>query len=78
MMTKEEIMKELRSNTPINKARAAFSHWSARIEQAGQQRKPLDPITMRGMEFEAVMEIWEILSGVGPSLAEKEAKLEVN
>lgn len=72
MITKDQIMKELRSDSDINRARACFSSWCAKIEQAGQQREPMDPITMRGMEFEAVMQIWEIMSGVSPSLAERE------
>jgi hypothetical protein len=52
--TAEEIMAELRSDSRLNKARAAFSANSARIEQASQQRRPLSPVDIRKMEFEAV------------------------
>jgi hypothetical protein len=53
-MTDEEVLAELRSDTPLNRARRQFSSWSARIEQASQQRKPIGPIEMRRMEFEVV------------------------
>ncbi len=71
MITKEQVIKELRSDSDINRARACFSSWRSRIEQAAQQRQTLDPITMRCMEFEAVMQIWEIISGIVPSLEEQ-------
>lgn len=57
--TDAEVLAELRSDSPLNRARAQFSHGSARIEQAGQQRTPLTPIEMRRMEFEAVERIIE-------------------
>jgi len=53
-MTDAEVMAALRADTPLNRARREFSSWSARIEQAGQQRLSLSPIDMRRMEFEAV------------------------
>ena len=56
-MTDDEVMTELRSKSPLNMARQQFSAWSARIEQCGQQKKPLDPIQWRRMEFEAVKSI---------------------
>lgn len=56
-MTDKEVMAELGSLSPWNRARKVFSASSARIEQAGQQRKPLSPIDMRRMEFEAVRRI---------------------
>lgn len=51
--TDREVMDELGSKTPLDRARQQFSSWTARIEQAGQQRKPLQPIELRRMEFEA-------------------------
>jgi hypothetical protein len=56
-MTDREVLDELQKETPLNLARREFSSWRAKIEQAGQQRKPLDPIELRRMEFEAVKSI---------------------
>jgi hypothetical protein len=61
--TDHEVLEALKSDTPLNKARRAFSSWSAKIEQAGSQRRPLDPIDWRRMEFEAVAEIAAALAG---------------
>lgn len=60
-MTNDEVMSELRSDSPFNRARQKFSSAAARIEQAGQQRKPPSPVDIRRMEFEAVREIVEAL-----------------
>lgn len=49
-MTDAELLKELGSDTPLNRARRL---WRAKIEQAGEQ----SPIRMRKMEFEAVTQI---------------------
>jgi hypothetical protein len=56
-MTDEEVMLELRSDSSLNKARREFSSARSCIEQAGQQRKGLNPVDMRRMEFEAVRKI---------------------
>lgn len=56
-MTDEEIIVELRSGSPLNKARQQFSSWTARIEQRSQQRQPYSPVEMRRMEFQAVPSI---------------------
>jgi len=53
-MTDDEVLAELRSESPLNKARQAFYHWSAKIEQDAQQRRPAGPIETRRMEFDAV------------------------
>lgn len=55
--TMKEVMDELGRDTPLNRARKKFSSWSAKIEQAQQQREPLSPVEMRRMEFEAVEDI---------------------
>jgi hypothetical protein len=47
----------LRSEGPLQEARRIFSSYSARIEQAGEQRRPSSIIEIRRMEFEAVAEI---------------------
>ena len=60
-MTDDEVMAELRSDSVLNKARSAFSGWSGKIEQAMAQRRPISPIEMRRMEFEAVKVIRDIL-----------------
>lgn len=56
VVTDEEVMREIRAGSAsvFNRARAVFSSASAEIEQAGQQRQPLNPIELRRMEFEAV------------------------
>ena len=56
-MTDEEVMAELKTDSPLNRARAEFSFGAARIEQAGMQHKPPSPIDVRRMEFEAVRKI---------------------
>lgn len=66
-MTNDEVMSELHSGSPLNRARQKFSSAAARIEQAGQQRKPPCPIEVKRMEFEAVREIVEALGLVMPA-----------
>ena len=61
MMTDKEVMDALRSDTPLNRARAVFSSECGRIEQADAQRRPPSPIEIRRMEFEAVKRIAEAL-----------------
>jgi hypothetical protein len=65
-MTDDEVMAELRSDSPLNRARQQFSSWSGRIEQRGQQRQPYSPIEMRRMEFQAVQAIVAAFSGEDP------------
>ena len=52
-MTDAEVMAELRSDSRLNRVRAAFSGASAEIEQACMQRRKPGPIELRRMEFEA-------------------------
>ncbi len=61
-MTDQEVMRALRSNTALNRARAVFSSESAKIDQESRQRRPAGPIEMRRMEFEAVEKIIAALS----------------
>lgn len=61
--TDAEVMEALKADTPLNRARRAFSSCSAQIDQACRQRKPLDPIDWRRMEFEAVAKIVAALEG---------------
>lgn len=63
-MTNQEVMDELRSDTPLNRARAKFSHWYATIEQDSLQREPSGPVEIRRMEFKAVQEIIAAYNGV--------------
>lgn len=56
-MTDQEVMDELRSDTPLNRARREFSSAYGLIEQSFQQGKPPSPIEIRRMEFEAVRKI---------------------
>lgn len=52
-----EVMAVLRSDTPLNRARAKFSHHAAGIENAALQRRVPGPIEVRRMEIEAAEEI---------------------
>lgn len=61
-MTDDECIALLRGNSRLNQARQVFSSYSARIEQAQAQRKPLSPVEMRKLEFEAVEKITEIIN----------------
>jgi hypothetical protein len=54
-MTLEEILRELGTDSPLNRARQEFRFASARIERTN------NPIEQRRMEFEAVRKIAEIL-----------------
>jgi hypothetical protein len=65
-MTDAEVIAELGSDSALNKARQEFSSWSGRIEQAGRQRRPLSPIEIRRMEFQAVQAIVAAFSGKAP------------
>lgn len=60
-MSDAEVSAALRSDTPLNRARAAFSGACGAIEQAGQQARPAGPVEIRRMEFEAVERIAAIL-----------------
>jgi hypothetical protein len=60
-MTDEEVLAEMQADTKLNAARAKFSAASARIEQGQAQLRPLRPIEVRRLEFEAVKEIAEAL-----------------
>jgi hypothetical protein len=60
-MTDQEVLDALNTDTPLNRARRQFSSWSGKIEQAGQQRRPISPIEFRRMEFEAVRAIAKAL-----------------
>lgn len=52
--TDDQVIAELKSDSPLNKARAVFSSWCGKIDQAGAQRRPIGPIEVRRLEFEAV------------------------
>jgi hypothetical protein len=56
-MTDVELIELLRGDSPLNKARQQFSWGCARIEQSMAQRKSLNPIQMRIMEFDIVKKI---------------------
>ena len=56
-MTDEEVMAELNSNTPLDRARRVFSGAVGRIEQTHQNRYEPTPVEWRRMEFEAVKKI---------------------
>lgn len=60
-MTDDEVMAALKADTPLNRARAAFSSHAAGMEQSALQRTPPGPIEARRMEFEAVEAIAKAL-----------------
>ena len=60
-LSDEQVMLLLKSDALINRARKEFSNNCGLLDQAGRQRKPLTPIEMRRMEFEAVMKIASVL-----------------
>lgn len=55
-----EVLELLRGNSALNKARQVFSSYSAMIEQSLEQSKPIGPIEIRRLEFEAVQKIKDI------------------
>ena len=59
-LNQSEIMELLKGDSPLNKARQVFSSYSAMIENDQHQRKPMGPIEIRRLEFEAVQKIKEI------------------
>lgn len=59
-LTDMEVVELLKGSSTINKARAVFSSYSAMIENDQHQRKPMGPIEIRRLEFEAVQKIKEI------------------
>lgn len=67
-MTDEEVLEHMRGDTPLDRARRAFSGACGRIDNARRQRCAPPPIEMRRMEFEAVAEIAEAIREV-PELA---------
>jgi hypothetical protein len=56
-MNDAEILRELGTDSCLNKARRQFSAWRNKIEQANNQSRPLSPFEYRRMEFEAVLAI---------------------
>src|SRR6185369_14762615 len=60
-LTNQEITAMMQADTPLNRARQAFTNAYGAIEQAGQQRVPATIFEIRQMEFEAVEKIAEIL-----------------
>lgn len=63
-MTEQEIVEALQADTPINKARMAFSGFCARFERESSRiddnrRDTLSPVEWRRLEFEAVQKIFE-------------------
>ena len=67
-MTDEEVMQKLKSDTPLNRARAIFSAECAKIEQASQQRQIPSAIEIRRMEFLAVKKIVNAMYGTDMNL----------
>ena len=55
-----EVLELLRGNSALNRARQVFSSYSAMIEQSLEQSKPIGPIEIRRLEFEAVEKIRKI------------------
>lgn len=60
-MTAEQIVKLMVQDTPLSKLRSVFYQEMARIEQASAQRRVLDVIRLRRMEFQAALRIAKTL-----------------
>ena len=60
LLNDNEVLELLRGNSALNKARQMFYSYSAMIEQALEQSKPIGPIEIRRLEFEAVQKIKDI------------------
>lgn len=58
-LSDREIIDAMQADTPINRVRRIFSGESARLEQAGMQRRTPGPIEYRRMEFEAAEKLME-------------------
>ena len=56
-LTDQQVIDLMQGSSRLNKARREFSSACGRIDQASRQRRPLSPIDMRRMEFEAVEKI---------------------
>jgi hypothetical protein len=59
-LTDDELLDLIRSDTPLAKARARFSHWFATIEQMEGQAKLPSILDIRRVEIEAVEDIWRL------------------
>ena len=61
-MTDKEVLQTLKkgSDSKLNRARSMFSSELGKIEQASKQLYPLEPIELRRMEFNAVLEIAKV------------------
>lgn len=66
-LTDREILDAMQADTPVNRVRKVFSGESARLEQAGMQRRPPSPIEYRRMEFEAAEKLLDAVSTSGKS-----------
>jgi hypothetical protein len=62
-MTDSEVVAEMKSDTPLNRARQAFSNAYAEIDQADQQRVRPSICDIRRMEFAAVEKIIAAYNG---------------
>ena len=56
-MTDEEVMAELNTDTPLNRARRVFAGETGRLEQKAMQRYEPTAIEWKRMEFDAVKRI---------------------
>lgn len=73
IMSNQEILAELRSDSLLNQARRILSIAMAEIDTGSQQRKPLTIFEIQNLEFSAVIEIAALLGvelkpGVNTSL----------
>jgi|HubBroStandDraft_3_1064219.scaffolds.fasta_scaffold173058_4 hypothetical protein len=61
-MTDQEVLDELGTDSQLNAVRRCFRHWCGALEQAEQQREPLNPFDLRRLEFKAAKELIAIAS----------------
>lgn len=56
-MTIVDVVNEMAADTPLARARRAFYHWMAKIEQKEAQLSPPSVAERRRLEFQAALEI---------------------
>lgn len=57
MMTPQEVVAEMRTDSLLNRVRQTLTNHYASMEQAANQRRPPGIIELRNMEFDAAREI---------------------
>lgn len=62
-MTDQQVLDELRSYSLLNRVRRLMTSSAAGIEQALAQRRPVSPVEVRRMEFDAARKLIALVRG---------------